>query len=498
MAVKLAPATTMLELEALRQRAEDLGLHVGKDGHIDQASMKNVKGGAASIEALADQGALDAHALGKLKAIQPPKIEPTETAELTQEVKSLALALDGLSSMLAKDTDREGIAKRARKVVHALDDAIPSADVLGRASPAAVEKLAIAIADFAEVGNEYLAKLAVERNTAYDEDRISDARAIEEFAGGILSLQRFAQAALTTPSEAGTLALADTVGAGHLSGRAEMQVAQAIEYLKAQTGMSGDDVASAFRWYLGRMSEIGFKDPPKYYQAIAQGDPRVDVGRISDRAMYAIGVLVRVAHEQEPTDAKSFIDAISSSIEVRTSETHPLQVAWVETNTPGKLGLTLAPGKQQPSLFSYIWERDLDTDLKDLRQKHGVDLIVPLIEDHELETLGIKDLVQSAKKNGMDVVRFPIPDQDVPDKGQAIALADDIIERLKKGENVLVHCKGGLGRAGTITATTLIRLGGQHEAVIDHVRSVRPGAVENKKQEDFLASLDESAQAAAV
>lgn len=54
---------------------------------------------------------------------------------------------------------------------------------------------------------------------------------------------------------------------------------------------------------------------------------------------------------------------------------------------------------------------------------------------------------------------------------------------LRDGFNVVVHCKGGLGRAGMIAADLLVRLGVPREVAIDRVREARPGAIENEEQE---------------
>ena len=51
------------------------------------------------------------------------------------------------------------------------------------------------------------------------------------------------------------------------------------------------------------------------------------------------------------------------------------------------------------------------------------------------------------------------------------------------GGKVLVHCKGGLGRAGLVAARILVERGVPPRAAIDAVRTVRPGAVETAAQE---------------
>ena len=66
---------------------------------------------------------------------------------------------------------------------------------------------------------------------------------------------------------------------------------------------------------------------------------------------------------------------------------------------------------------------------------------------------------------------------------------DALVEARRDGFNVVVHCKGDLGRAGTIAARLLTELGRHPEDAIAQVRSVRTGAIETRAQEDYVRSL---------
>jgi ADP-ribosyl-[dinitrogen reductase] hydrolase len=59
-------------------------------------------------------------------------------------------------------------------------------------------------------------------------------------------------------------------------------------------------------------------------------------------------------------------------------------------------------------------------------------------------------------------------------------------ERLGSGGRVVVHCRGGLGRAGTVAALMLIECGESPERAIGRVRAVRPGAIETAEQERWV------------
>lgn len=59
---------------------------------------------------------------------------------------------------------------------------------------------------------------------------------------------------------------------------------------------------------------------------------------------------------------------------------------------------------------------------------------------------------------------------------------------MRHGFGVLVHCKGGLSRAGTIAARLLVELGMDHAMAIQQVRMVRPGAIETAAQLEHVKS----------
>ena len=55
--------------------------------------------------------------------------------------------------------------------------------------------------------------------------------------------------------------------------------------------------------------------------------------------------------------------------------------------------------------------------------------------------------------------------------------------------DVLVHCRGGLGRAGTIAARLLVELGMDPTKAIVSVRAARPDTIENCNQENYVKNI---------
>jgi ADP-ribosyl-[dinitrogen reductase] hydrolase len=87
---------------------------------------------------------------------------------------------------------------------------------------------------------------------------------------------------------------------------------------------------------------------------------------------------------------------------------------------------------------------------------------------------------------------LPVVDASIPDERfehRWIVAGEELRSLLGRGLDVLVHCRGGLGRAGTIAARLLIELGMEPTNAIATVRRVRPGAIETSDQEKFLLRL---------
>jgi len=175
----------------------------------------------------------------------------------------------------------------------------------------------------------------------------------------------------------------------------------------------------------------------------------------------------------------------------RTSETDPLRVAEVPAGL-GLVGMTFCPGKRGDSVSGGAWERDLDADMRVIRE-WGAAAVVTLIEVHEIAMLGVERLPAAVRDAGMEWLHLPIRDVDVPDSHFEASWASAggrLANRLRNGERVLVHCRGGLGRTGMVAARLLVEVAGATpQQALDAVREVRPGAVETPAQEAWVLEL---------
>jgi hypothetical protein len=169
----------------------------------------------------------------------------------------------------------------------------------------------------------------------------------------------------------------------------------------------------------------------------------------------------------------------------RTSQTHPLQIAEVRASpSHGRIGITFCPGKHDNAAQTGAWARDLAADL-DVIAAWGAGLVLTLVEPAELAALKVPQLGAEVRGRGLDWRHLPIPDYAVP--GEAFETqwqsdGRDIRTLLRDGGDVVVHCKGGLGRAGMIAARLLVELGVPPAQAIRDVRAVRKGAIETPAQ----------------
>ena len=141
--------------------------------------------------------------------------------------------------------------------------------------------------------------------------------------------------------------------------------------------------------------------------------------------------------------------------------------------------------------MSGAWDRDLALDLDAIRN-WGASAIVTLIEPKELTLLRVERLGEEVLRRNMLWFHLPIVDGSIPDQRfdeKWDTAGEELRSILRNGSDVLVHCRGGLGRAGTIASRLLIELGMPPKTAIERVRAVRPGAIETRAQEEYVLAI---------
>lgn len=147
----------------------------------------------------------------------------------------------------------------------------------------------------------------------------------------------------------------------------------------------------------------------------------------------------------------------------------------------GEIAMTRCPGLGQP-------QSDALADLRSIRD-WGAAWLVTLMERRELEGFGLDTLGRVSQSLGLRWLHAPIADFGAPDSAFEQAWAADgglIVDHLRAGGRIAIHCLAGLGRTGTVAARILVELGQEPQAAVSLVREARPGAIQSEAQLDYV------------
>jgi len=291
-----------------------------------------------------------------------------------------------------------------------------------------------------------------------------------------------AQALLEDPSDPDlTLRAAFATSRAVLAG--EPALLAALDELEAWSGRSGrgfvtDSFWSAWDALAGARS---------YRETITRA---VKHGNDTDTTAAIAGGLagIRWGWEGIPTEwrramrgrqvATPLVDALVASTGVRTSTASPLRVDALDLSgldglDAGRVGITFLPGKKYPGWRTGTHWRDLDLDAASLHAA-GVERLVLLVQDKELERCRVTDVADGLAAAGVDLVRFPISDPHLPEDDAAYrVLLRDLVGRVRAGGSVAIACRGGMDRAGMTAACLLVEAGLDPQRAIDRVHAAR-------------------------
>lgn len=173
-------------------------------------------------------------------------------------------------------------------------------------------------------------------------------------------------------------------------------------------------------------------------------------------------------------DILATLRSLSKGLRPSPGASHALQPAafrWVVAN---RLGGTSIPGLTN----------DPKIDLQGL-QGMGVTTLLNLTEqpfDQEL-----------ASEFGMTSAFFPVVDMTPPTLEQAVDICAFLDQQLAAGQCVAVHCKGGIGRTGTILALYLMwrsRGSWTSKDALAAARRIERTWIQSESQEQFLEEFD--------
>jgi hypothetical protein len=140
----------------------------------------------------------------------------------------------------------------------------------------------------------------------------------------------------------------------------------------------------------------------------------------------------------------------------------------------GVLGISQMPGRGGDYLG------DLD-DIRDWRPS----IVITLTTLGELVDCGAQTLGADIRARAARWMHLPIQDFGVPDAHFEKTwpdVATQALCALRGGGRVLVHCKGGCGRSGTVALRLMVETGMPIDEALGQLRGVRPCAVETDAQ----------------
>lgn len=150
------------------------------------------------------------------------------------------------------------------------------------------------------------------------------------------------------------------------------------------------------------------------------------------------------------------------------------QLHWVPGPWPGKLALSARPRGGD-------W---LDDEAAAWRTSR-IDLVVSLLEPHEEIDLDLTHEAEAVAAHGMTFVSLPIPDRDVPASATHFAKQAESLEaKLARGNNILIHCRQGVGRTGLLAASLLVLQGtspGEAMRRLTHARGIEVPETESQR-----------------
>jgi protein-tyrosine phosphatase len=188
------------------------------------------------------------------------------------------------------------------------------------------------------------------------------------------------------------------------------------------------------------------------------------------------------------------MDSISSKI-----KNLPLLIDTITIpGVKGRIGITSCPGMKDESCCFDHYGDIITDDLLTIRN-WGASTLVTLLDESELHVLGVRNLPRKAAALNLLWLHLPLKNLSVPDDKFDIQWAwagPRLCKWLREGQNIVIHCKEGIGRAGLVAARLMIELGTSPEDAIKTVQKARPGSLQLYSHEKYCHSLSFGMQAA--
>jgi ADP-ribosyl-[dinitrogen reductase] hydrolase len=153
-------------------------------------------------------------------------------------------------------------------------------------------------------------------------------------------------------------------------------------------------------------------------------------------------------------------------------------------------GVDEIPLPEGPGRLWLSGKRFVAPDPEAARAEVDASRVVCLCEREELEDRypAYVDWLESHR--GAAAIWFPVPDLHAPPFGATILFIGRLRALITSGDTVLMHCGAGIGRAGTLAAALLVRMGTPLPEALTTIAESRPMAgPEAGAQVDLLVAL---------
>jgi protein-tyrosine phosphatase len=156
-------------------------------------------------------------------------------------------------------------------------------------------------------------------------------------------------------------------------------------------------------------------------------------------------------------------------------------IYWIEAPVTGRLGIMARPRSGE-------WLEDEIAGW----QAAGINIVVCLLENDEIDELGLGDEEELCRKRGMEFIAFPIQDRGLPKTvGETETLARHIALKLSDGRAVAIHCRAGIGRSSLIAACALVCSGFDANSAFEAISKARGVTVpDTDEQRRWVTSFE--------
>jgi protein-tyrosine phosphatase len=128
-------------------------------------------------------------------------------------------------------------------------------------------------------------------------------------------------------------------------------------------------------------------------------------------------------------------------------------------------------------------------------KKLGINTIVSFLTDEENEELDLEYERMDCRREGLEFIKFPIEDGDVPDSYlKTKELVISLAEKITDNQKVLLHSRGGIGRTSMIAASILAQNGLRIKNAFELITKIRgvkvpDTEVQNAWVEEFVMKM---------